>query len=404
MEKGKMYPGIVVKLLDEPTQTKVSVLFDNGEEGIVNMLARDGSTLDSETMSNFFKDKAAIFVKDNNIRKMKEILQADKEYMASLSAKLMADNPEIMSDPVGMMSAINENVDKDANIKVTEANLIQKNSVIKLAGIAKEENGKIVVDSRCILFEGDSNQPSMSGTYMFAVNENKVPLKAYQENGFNKFRLSSQASLKQLDTYFKHNINTVKEFEKGTITVMPKPSIKVPDVEDFKKLPKVIQNSIMDINQKDVSAKDAIKALENLQEYINENISALDTIKFNMPIVERNLDIGEVKNSVIVAMMNTALRSQKFKYADSDTVDVEKIASDEFDKIVELEELELLTSYSPPNSNCGFFANNLNQGYILSSSNFDTLIDSINLTIKDIENGLISPDTDIKSNDNDVSK
>jgi hypothetical protein len=372
MQDKQFYSQLVVKLLDEPFSNngRLKVQLDNGKIIGLNLLNKDGNNISTDLLKKFFYDKAKLFA---NSEFLLNRLRKDSSLRKSLrkKARVAAKNKNIV-DEDDLDDFISDFVDTHiteiADEQAFDNATIKKNSIIRLSGIVRSHKDKFILDSKAILFNDDGTV-FRSGTYLVAVNEKKVPLFISQKTSVKNTKyfeaiLSKQTTLLQFNTFVSHCSDTIQDrLDNNT-------------KNDF--IPKIIVNPKSDLNTlkkyslilndyKSTSFNKRVDAFNNIVALIvNDFDNIFPFLKIVTPLYLNSLDLNHLKEKLATSLLNTTFRKD-FKY-----INTESLISI-FDELIINDQFSILSTYSPPPSNKGFFENQMKGEPIISSKTLDLI-------------------------------
>lgn len=381
MIANTLYPQITLKIEESIIKNSgfVSVKTDTGEIIKLRMLDKENEQLSSEDIAYFLKTKAENIISENKIRKKKEEIEKNESLIESLTEKVLEDyqktNPNatqsqiIMEIQKKLPKLIKDEAERELKIDA----YIKKDSIIRVAGISKIENGQMVLNSQCLLYDG--MKPAQSGLYMYAVNKHIIPIQlekrvAKNTKPYTIIKLARNISKAQLKTFFDLAINTIDAYKKGEILQQPIPRFFMVKKVDEGTFPKELIQNIKSLN-KENDAIDNINILKFISDFLQNNFQLYDYLGIQIPISMPALDYDSYKNTLRKIMINTTLRGYLKNHKRGQ---IEEAFNRVFDRLNQVNQIKLMSVYNIPPTGYGFIANNVSQNFIVKSDTIEKII------------------------------
>jgi len=384
--KKMLLPDIVVQLKSELGES-IDVILDDGKEATLYLKTRDGKSLTNEEMIDYFDKKSELYVNSDKVLKARENIMKDKEIMGEINKEVMTI-PDIMTDPMKMMEEINRKAEERARESVKQRYLIDRESVIKVGGLIVDNEGKIEIESKTVLYDGD--KPSTTGIYMYAVDDKKIPIRLVQKNDkyFTKVD-NNLINKKQFNKMMKHAIDTVQAYINKEVNSLYRPTFFA---KNFRDLDSNVREALRDVTSKE-DGESVLNGLIVLRDIINDNFGMIKEFDISLPMNATPLidfDTFKVETSKKIANI-----SLSFLKRDHDSNTIRECIEDSIDK---QDGLELLSTYTIHKKGVGYFNESINiKQLILPIKHFESIIDRTIESIKDFK-------PKEKSIENDIDK
>ena len=417
------YPELVVRLENDP-QKENEILLDNGVKAKL--------IFDTELdVAKYFEDLATIKTNENLVNRKLKDLKKNKQIKKEIKNEIYKERPELKGiDPdedEELYDEFLELMDNKLQEKAVEYaqfdTKVKKGSIIKLAGITDIKNNQIKIISKS-LYSDKEGKPSLSGIYMFAVINRKLPLLIKQsKNNKPLVQLHPLVNINQFRIYVKNQITTLEATTQDEVKLrkkkyklqnVPKPYITLnAKIKWDKTLQKAVEIINMPVEKiKEINISDFIKEISSIYskeelKITHENQKYIIAFKYIKDYILTNFDEGVLKNINIYLplgiseeeykdMINVVLNGNKsgkegrlgivdslfnttFTLYKEHEIKIKEIIKSKYQELYQNGKLEFNATYTPEiNTYVGFFPQNINtKNAVLSLKNYTEIINEV---------------------------